>query len=63
MNDDWSLWAGADRNSATSIVVSADLLWRLWTKGIAPTEARSQSEIRGDNAHADPLFVFVAIMA
>jgi uncharacterized protein (TIGR03083 family) len=61
--DDWSLWTGVDRNATTSIVISADLMWRLWTKGVAPTEARSRAEIRGDAAHADPLFGFVAIMA
>ena len=62
-DDDWSLWAGVDRNATTSIAISADLLWRVWTKGIAPTEARSRAEIRGASAYADPLFSFVAIMA
>jgi hypothetical protein len=63
IGNDWALWARADKNSATSIVVSADALRRLWTKGITPEEARRHAQIRGDNAHADPLFGFVAIMA
>jgi hypothetical protein len=61
--DAWSLWAGADRNPETSILISADVLWRLWTKGLTPSEARSHVQISGNSAHADPLFTFVAIMA
>jgi uncharacterized protein (TIGR03083 family) len=63
MDDGWSLWAGVDRNSATSIVVCADLLWRLWTKGVSPSEARSRMEVTGNAAHAEPLLSFVGVMA
>jgi hypothetical protein len=59
----WSLWSGIDGNVETSITVSADVLWRLWTKGIAPDEAHDRVQIAGDRSHADPLFHFVAIMA
>jgi uncharacterized protein (TIGR03083 family) len=59
----WSLWAGADRSSATSISASADLLWRVWTKGVASDEARTRLEVIGDRMHAEPLLQFVAIMA
>jgi hypothetical protein len=61
---EWSLWAGADRGSATSISARADLLWRIWTKGVASDEARSRLEVIGDRTHAEPLLhQFVAIMA
>jgi len=59
----WSLRSGADRNPVTSISVSADLIWRLWTKGVAPTDARGRLEITGDPTHVEPLLHFVAIMA
>jgi uncharacterized protein (TIGR03083 family) len=62
-DDAWSLWAGADRNPNTSIIISADVLWRVWTKGLSPSEARGDAQISGNSAHADPLFSFVAIMA
>jgi uncharacterized protein (TIGR03083 family) len=62
-DDMWSLWAGGDPNADTAIAVGADSLWRIWTKGIAPTEGRSRLEIAGDPAQADPLLNFVAIMA
>lgn len=63
MEDGWSLWTGVARNSATSIEASADLMWRLWTKGIAPSEARSRLRVAGDDAYVEPLLKFVAIMA
>jgi hypothetical protein len=50
----WSLWAGGDPNADTAIAVGADSLWRIWTKGIAPTEGRSRLEIAGDPVQADP---------
>jgi hypothetical protein len=59
----WSLPAGAERNSETSIAISADVLWRLWTKGVAASEARDRTQIIGNRTYADPLFHFVAIMA
>jgi hypothetical protein len=62
-DDSWSLWEGTDSSPATSISVSADLIWRLWTKGVTAIDARSQLQITGDPAHAEPLLNFVAIMA
>lgn len=62
-DDEWSLWALADSDSDTSIAITADLLWRLWTKGIAPAKARGSAQITGDGALAEPLLNFIAIMA
>jgi len=57
----WSL--DADSNGAdTTVSMSGDTAWRLFTKGLARDEARRQSEIRGDAALAEPLFSTIAIV-
>jgi hypothetical protein len=62
-DDAWTLWSGLDPNPDTLIAADADLLWRLWTKGISPAEGRNRVQIQGNAKLADPLFKFVAIMA
>jgi uncharacterized protein (TIGR03083 family) len=59
----WSLWSGAEVTPDTSIFVSADVLWRMWTKEIAPAAARYRLRTVGNDAHTEPLVRFVAIMA
>ncbi|HEY2809664.1 MAG TPA: maleylpyruvate isomerase family mycothiol-dependent enzyme [Steroidobacteraceae bacterium] len=59
----WSLWRGSDRSCQTSVTVSPDLLWRVWTKGVPLAEAEESLTITGSLAHAAPLLAFVAIMA
>jgi len=59
----WSLWSGVDPQAETSITMSADLAWRVWTRGVLPEEAIARMVIRGDAHLAPPLAAFVAIMA
>jgi uncharacterized protein (TIGR03083 family) len=58
----WSLDAGSD-GATTTVSMSGDTAWRLFTKGLTRDEARRRSEIRGDAALAEPLFSTVAIVA
>jgi uncharacterized protein (TIGR03083 family) len=59
----WSLWRGADPNAQTAITASPDLLWRVWTKGLSPAQAKPHLTVSGSADHAEPLLGFVAIMA
>jgi uncharacterized protein (TIGR03083 family) len=61
--ESWSLRRGVDPLAATRISVSADLIWRVWTKGVTPAQAASQIEVTGHFEHAQPCLAFVAIMA
>ncbi|HEY2321728.1 MAG TPA: maleylpyruvate isomerase family mycothiol-dependent enzyme [Thermoanaerobaculia bacterium] len=58
----WSLDVGTD-GADTTVSMSGDTAWRLFTKGLARDEARRRSEIEGDAALAEPLFSTVAIVA
>jgi uncharacterized protein (TIGR03083 family) len=57
----WSLDGNAP--ATTSIGMTGDTAWRLFTKGLARDEARRRSEIEGDAALAVPLFSMLAIVA
>ena len=57
----WSLDGTAQ--ATTSIGMTGDTAWRLFTKGLARDEARRRSEITGDAALAEPLFSMLAIIA
>jgi hypothetical protein len=59
----WSLWRGSGRDVQTSITVSPDLIWRVWTKGVPPDQARERIKVIGSPEHLEPLLNFVAIMA
>jgi uncharacterized protein (TIGR03083 family) len=59
----WSLFAGVDPSAPTSIHLTPDLAWRLWTNGISRELARGGLEVVGDAAAAEPLLSCVAIMA
>jgi uncharacterized protein (TIGR03083 family) len=59
----WSLWRGPDAEAEATISMSADVAWRVWTKGLAPEEARAKMTVDGDETMAEPLTRFVAIMA
>jgi uncharacterized protein (TIGR03083 family) len=59
----WSLWSGTARDAQASISLSADVAWRVWTKGMSRDEARTQIEVREDATMVAPLVSFVAIMA
>lgn len=57
----WSL--ERDGAAGTSIRMTGDTAWRLFTKGLARDEARRRSEVTGDAALAEPLFSMVAVIA
>ncbi len=57
----WSL--DGKRTGATSIAMTGDTAWRLFTKGLPRDEARRRSEIAGDATLAEPLFSMLAIVA
>jgi hypothetical protein len=59
----WSLWSGIDSAAQTSIIVPADMAWRIWTKSTTPDEARQHIQVVGDSDAVTPLVEFVAIMA
>jgi len=58
----WSLDADSDGAADTTVSMSGDTAWRLFTKGLARDDATRQSEIRGDAALAEPLFSTIAIV-
>ncbi|MGZ5475073.1 MAG: hypothetical protein ACXW3E_00885 [Thermoanaerobaculia bacterium] len=47
----------------TTVRMSGDTAWRLFTKGLGRDEARKRSEVSGDSSLAEPLFSMVAIVA
>lgn len=59
----WSLWSGIDSAAQTSIIVPANIAWRIWTKSTTPDEARQHIQVVGDSDAVTPLVEFVAIMA
>lgn len=59
----WTLWAGADASSRSTVTIPADVAWRLWTKGMSASEARTRLQFAGDTADMLPVLEFVAIMA
>jgi uncharacterized protein (TIGR03083 family) len=61
MGGGWSL--DGNGTAATSIRMTGDTAWRLFTKGLARDEARRRSEVTGDATLAEPLFSMVAVIA
>ena len=59
----WSLFAGVDTGAPTSIHLTPDLAWRLWTNGVSRGLARGGIQVVGDAAAAEPLLACLAIMA
>lgn len=57
----WSL--DGNGAAATSIRMTGDTAWRLFTRGLARDEARRRSEVTGDATLAEPLFSMVAVIA
>jgi len=60
--DRWALDRTCD-GATTSVRMTGDTAWRLFTKGLGRDEARKRSEITGEAALAEPLFSTVAIVA
>jgi uncharacterized protein (TIGR03083 family) len=58
----WTLDSRFDE-AATTVSMSGDTAWRLFTRGLPRDDARHQCETRGDAALAEPLFSTIAIVA
>lgn len=58
----WQLSLESEVEPRTDVVVSQDLAWRIFTKGISPKRAQSSAIIRGDIALALPIFRTVAVI-
>ena len=59
----WSLYAAAEPAAPSTISLSPDLAWRVWTKSIPTELARGGIQVVGDPRSAEPLLACVAIMA
>ncbi len=59
----WNLDCSANGTATTTVGMTGDTAWRLFTKGLGRDEARRRSEIEGNPAFAEPLFSMVAIVA
>lgn len=59
----WHLDGRGDAGAATTVRMSGDTAWRLFTKGVGRDDARRRSEIAGDPTLAEPLFSMLAIVA
>jgi uncharacterized protein (TIGR03083 family) len=59
----WELLLETGTSPATTILVTQDLAWRLFTKGIDGERARSKSTITGEGRLALPLFTTVTVIA
>lgn len=60
--DAWMLTHGRLRRPAAEVTISGDIAWRIFTKGIAPDEARRLSRVEGDAALAHTVFTTRAIV-
>jgi len=62
--DSWHLGASPpDLETDAAIEISADPAWRMLTKGISGTEAKSSARIVGNRELAGPFFTTLAVMA
>jgi uncharacterized protein (TIGR03083 family) len=59
----WRLYAGASRAPAASVRMDQDTAWRLFSKGLDPTEARERVTVEGDQALGSVVLGAFAVMA
>jgi hypothetical protein len=59
----WVLFAGVAPQAAASIWLEQDVAWRLFTKGISPSNAQKQIQIDGNAALGAEMLKTVSIMA
>jgi hypothetical protein len=58
-------WRWADRPSgpdATTVIIGADLLWRVCTRGIEPAQALQLAEVDGDQQLAGAALQIVSVI-
>ncbi|QPC82564.1 maleylpyruvate isomerase family mycothiol-dependent enzyme [Phototrophicus methaneseepsis] len=61
--DAWVQYAELDESPVASVMMPADVAWRVFTKGMTPEKAAEHATITGDPALAEPLLSMVSIMA
>jgi uncharacterized protein (TIGR03083 family) len=59
----WELYSGASRSPAACVRMDQHTAWRLFSKGLAPTEARELVTVEGDHALGEGVRGALAIMA
>jgi uncharacterized protein (TIGR03083 family) len=59
----WQLYWGEAAAWDARVTIDGDSAWQLFTKGLAPAEARSRSVLEGDQQLGEQLFSLLAIMA
>ncbi len=59
----WVLYAETDLPLTSRVIMSDDLAWRLFTKGITAEQARAGATVDGDQSLGEVLFSTVAILA
>ncbi|HVH09935.1 MAG TPA: maleylpyruvate isomerase family mycothiol-dependent enzyme [Gemmatimonadales bacterium] len=58
----WELVLDAPREPVADVVVSEDVAWRMFTKGVDRQRARRAAAVRGAVEFADPIFATVAVI-
>ena len=60
--DDWMLAGEAAGTAAATVTIPQDIVWRIFTKGIARDEARAQVRVTGDAALGEHVLGMLAIV-
>jgi uncharacterized protein (TIGR03083 family) len=59
----WQLYQGRPESPQAVVDLPEDIAWRLFTKGISPTQARQQATLTGDPSLAERVLETVSILA
>ena len=59
----WKLVKESSEPALSQVTIPQEIAWRVFTRGIDPAEARSQSTIEGDQSLASGVFDLTAIVA
>jgi len=62
MDQGWSLVSESTKAPAADVILSQDIAWRLFTRGVDRRKARAAAIIRGDAYLAAPIFTATAII-
>ena len=61
--DGWRLFAGSNGSPSTTVSLSQEIAWKLFSKGRSPEQARRSVSIDGDLRLGQPMLSALAIMA
>lgn len=62
-NNGWILKADKNKPADCEVIISPDIAWKLFTKGIAPGFALEKATITGNIKLGEPLFNMISVMA